>query len=578
MAVRPHKHRAPARRRLQVFAYDPLKGRDRQYCVTVDVPYEPLAPGPCGERLHVVDYDGTFRRYLRPVDLEDPMLLLEDGVAPNELEPCFHQQMVYAVASRVLETFDRALGRPLTLRRRGRALRLFPHGIQGRNAFYDPELHAVVFGYFRADEDGVGDLLPGQPVFTCLSQDIVAHEVTHALTHRLRPYFMEWTNDDVPAFHEGFADIVAIFQHFTVPGVLRAAVAASRGDLRESGAFVSLAEEFGHGTGRGAALRTAIDTPDPRRYRETVEPHDRGAILVAAVFDAFFTVYQRRIADLLRLATGGTGRLPAGDLPTDLVNRLTAEAEDTARAILTMCIRAFDYLPPVDVAFGDYLRALVTADRERRADDPHGLRAALIEGFRRRALYPHGVASLSENAVRLQEVDDLEPLPIGRFAKELIAPLAGEAGDASPRNGGVLQSLARALHGWASSKNQARRLGLDPDDSKGKIAVSGFHPTFRVGGAWSEVSVTFTQKRPVTDLGGLPFRGGATVIASFDGTVKYVVAKPFAGGDGAARREAHAAYVGGVDRRDPALEWIDPAARETRHSLRCSFAALHGGL
>jgi hypothetical protein len=32
-----------------------------------------------------------------------------------------------------------------------------------------------------------------------------------------------------------------------------------------------------------------------------------------------------------------------------------------------MSIRAFDYLPPFDITFGDYLRALVTADQIRPA-------------------------------------------------------------------------------------------------------------------------------------------------------------------------------------------------------------------
>jgi hypothetical protein len=38
--------------------------------------------------------------------------------------------------------------------------------------------------------------------------------------------------------------------------------------------------------------------------------------------------------------------------------------------MLTMAIRALDYLPPVDLEFGDYLSALLTADRELRPEDP----------------------------------------------------------------------------------------------------------------------------------------------------------------------------------------------------------------
>ena len=43
--------------------------------------------------------------------------------------------------------------------------------------------------------------------------------------------------------------------------------------------------------------------PDPADYDATVEPHERGAILVAAVFDAFLSIYTDAIGDLLRIAT-----------------------------------------------------------------------------------------------------------------------------------------------------------------------------------------------------------------------------------------------------------------------------------
>src|SRR5258708_23982079 len=61
---------------------------------------------------------------------------------------------------------------------------------------------------------------PGQTVYPCLSHDIIAHETTHALVDSQRDYFMEPTGPDAPAFHEAFADIVALFQHFTFKDAL----------------------------------------------------------------------------------------------------------------------------------------------------------------------------------------------------------------------------------------------------------------------------------------------------------------------------------------------------------------------
>jgi hypothetical protein len=169
--------------------------------------------------------------------------------------------------------------------------------------------------------------------------------------------------------------------------------------------------QFGQGIGQYGALRCAIGQVDketqkwipakPTRddYNNTTEPHDRGAVLVAAVFEAFLDIYRRRSADLIRLATSGTGVLPRGEIPHDLVNRLAQEASKTAEHLLNICIRALDYCPPVDLKFGEYLRALITADRDLVPDDRWGYRPAFIQGFRRRGIYPENVRNLSSESL-----------------------------------------------------------------------------------------------------------------------------------------------------------------------------------
>ena len=69
-------------------------------------------------------------------------------------------------------------------------------------------------------------------IFTALSHDVIAHETTHALLDGLRSSFAVPTNPDVLAFHEGFADLVALFLHFSYPGVVEQAIRDSRGAHR----------------------------------------------------------------------------------------------------------------------------------------------------------------------------------------------------------------------------------------------------------------------------------------------------------------------------------------------------------
>jgi hypothetical protein len=54
---------------------------------------------------------------------------------------------------RTLETFDRALGRRIEVRRgqKYRRLRIFQHAFHAVDAFYDRKIHGLLFGYFHAD-------------------------------------------------------------------------------------------------------------------------------------------------------------------------------------------------------------------------------------------------------------------------------------------------------------------------------------------------------------------------------------------------------------------------------------------
>jgi hypothetical protein len=405
----------------------------------------PLLAGPIGEAVEVIDADPMSQRFYEPVNLDDANLLAQDGHAPSESNPQFHQQMVYAVAATTIRHFEDALGRSVLWADRIVAgpdgprrdfvprLRLYPHALRGANAFYSPEKKALLFGYFPAvarpaqptatrsrrgtSVEAASGVAPGTMVFSCLSYDVVAHETAHALLDGLHPRYVEPTNPDVLAFHEAFADLVAIFQHFTHRTLLRDLIARSRGDLGRAPLLTQLARQMGQALGLRGALRSALgEPPDPDRLAHVLEPHDRGAVLVAAVFDAFLDIYGARIEDLLRLASGGTGNLRPGAIHPDLANRLAGEASTVATHVLHMCIRALDYCPPVDLTFGDYLRALITADCDLVPYDSRNYRVAFLEAFRRRGILPAGLRGLGEDAVRWRA-------PREELPPEVLAPL-----------------------------------------------------------------------------------------------------------------------------------------------------------
>ena len=430
----------PAYRSLRVFSFDPSVSKELKTSlineVTIQVPWNDLqGPGPIGEYVEVIDYDAPSQCYYRPVNLNHPNILATDGLTPSEADPQFHQQMVYAVVMATIGHFEQALGRAVLWSQRQardkygnwvkvdepfvQRLRIYPHAFRGANAYYSPKKKALLFGYFTASDKAPDKVIPGSTVFTCLSHDIIVHETTHAILDGMHPRFAEKSNPDVLAIHEGFADIVALFQHFSFPEVLEHQIAFTRGDLSTESLLVDLARQFGIAVGGRGALRSAIGlAPDPSALGSTTKVHQRGAILVAAVFDAFLAVYQMRTADLLRLATQGRGVLEAGHLSPDLVRRLAKEAADTARHILHMCIRAMDYVPPVDVTFGDFLRALTTADYDVGAPEESHYRVALLESFRQRGIYPDGLTTVSTQSLLWPSPSDSSPAkdPFPRLA------------------------------------------------------------------------------------------------------------------------------------------------------------------
>lgn len=606
----------PFFRELRAYSYDPSLTTDLDTApidsVKIPVRWEEcLEPGPIGEYLEVIDVDPSSQCVYTPVDLNHPYLLANDGMLPSEGDPRFHQQMVYAVAMNTIHRFELALGRPVfwsalrpwltdplhsqeqrfftsearrLLRRPPAAptmgtdtqrfwndrrqtryvqrLRIYPHALREDNAYYSPAARALLFGYFPNIDASRRDY-PGGMVFTCLSHDIVAHETTHALVDGMHPYFSERTNRDVLAFHEAFADIVALFQHFTYPEVVRDQIARSGGSLETANLLGQLAQQFGKAQGERGALRDYLmaeepdkdgnpirKKPDPFALEKMEKPHKRGSILVSAVFDAFIALYNTRVNDILRIATGGSGILPAGQIHPDLARRLANEAAETAKEVLAICIRALDYLPPVDVTFGEFLRALVTADYDRSPTgrEERSNRIAFIDAFRSWGIYPADVTTLSEASLRWRGPESDSPLQ--RRLDRVVKSRAGRGPTAArlvealdlwqpgcPRDeifDAILAAQA-AFHGLLRETQGSGHVDVIPGldwRTNARFNVGNLRPARRIGpqGEFrTEMVVEVVQRyRPRDDesAGPVPRRGGATLIIdlrTFE--VRYIIYK-----------------------------------------------------
>jgi hypothetical protein len=574
-SVRPYQRErgAPLVRPLRIYTLDPSVSARLGGVATAPVPYEKLEPGPSGSVFHVVADGVPAPLSAEALNLDDPALLMSCGLTPTPMNGRFHLQMVYAVCSITYAAFRKALGRDIawaTTPPEGAPLRLTvrPFGFRGPNAGYSREAGDLSFGYFSAGRNPAGFVMRKGLISTALSHDIIAHETTHALLDGLRSLFAMPTNIDVPAFHEGFSDLVALFLHFSYAEVVERGIRESRGATTRGSLITDLAREFGYARSRaesGAALRSGVDvegvagfdsdvplskTDRPLSYDEAgSEPHQLGTVLVSAVFEAFTTVVRRKTERLFSIAGIDPAAANRGPISDALVKAIAQEASDVAGQFLNICIRGIDYCPPADMEFGEYLRAMITADSEMEQGDKWGFREALMRSFRRRCIFPDHVQFMTEDAMRWRSPDQRMRIPGLSFCDLRFDGEPGRAADVEELN-----RQAHALGAFVTDPRHAKMFqlvspgtGLPKGITYASIpAVESVRVSRRVapdGRVLFDLVAEVTQSCTVRRDGDLfDVNGGCTLIIDPEGEVRFAISKRF---DSEARRaRQHAAMRG----------------------------------
>lgn len=543
---------------MRILAQDPsVHAADgRPLVANILVPSDRIEPGPRSHRIRVIDYDASEGQFRPPREIDDgdPAIPGWGYVDPftgifysqawiTSEHPAmrqFRSQNVYAIVARTLAAFELALGRRIPWGFGTHELYVVPHAFSDGNAYYSRDDHALFFGYV---------IEPGHPrIFTSLSHDIIAHETSHALLDGLRPGFMYPGLPDQTAFHEGFADVVALLSILSLQEVVADLLGApddegriptaglSREELQNNGLF-KLAEELGDALKdtRGAGLRQSIVIEQNENWRDDPQynaPHRRGEVLVAAVMQTLLDMWIERLEPLVDSRERADRR------------RVAEEGAKAAGHLLNMSLRAIDYLPPTEFEFDDFVTAVMTSDREVAPRDQHDYRESLRQAFAGFGItaHPH----------RMNDLTDVGSMP-------LYANL----------NFGEMRSQPDEIYRfiWANSA----LLGVATDYH---LDVGDVRPSVRVGPdglVVNEIVATYTQalSAPISELvrisrddagvaklrkpGALSadtevaLRGGGALIFDQFGKLKYHHAKPLLDWT---RQNARLAYLVGSRTRD----------------------------
>jgi hypothetical protein len=363
--------------------------------------------GPTSARVAVIDYNADLDTTFAPARLladRSGYRGIKSSKNPKILEDFnFHQVNVWALVEQTLGWLEDeyALARPIPWASGLGRLLILPHAGYAENAFYDRSTGALHFFYFQGRE--------GNQVFTCLSHDIVTHELGHAVLDGLKPGYNEVCSPETAGFHEYFGDAMAMTASLRSRETAKLVTEGAPEKLRARNVVSAIASEFGaalSGVDQDY-LRGAWNQRTMADLRGTYEEHDWSEVLTGVYYELLQYLYKQKVARLKkeRRDDWASG---LGQRQHLAMQALFNAAEKTSSVML----RALDYCPPVDLRYDEYARALLRADEVAYPLDDDGIRTELGRIFRKRGLNPpkEDAAERSNIVWALRRVADIEAI------------------------------------------------------------------------------------------------------------------------------------------------------------------------
>ena len=330
--------------------------------------------GPTTSRIAVVDYNADMDKLVPPVTWDKKRACFtfrdEDGKNipltrrhKNRME--FHQVHVWAVIQSILSMFEETfvLGRSAPWGFDGNRLIVVPHAGYMANAFYDRRSKSIQLYYTGPEK---------KRIYTCLDHDIIAHETGHAILDGLRPYYLEDSSLQTTAFHEFIADLTAILASIRNNNLRHIMVEQTKGDFTKASVVTDLAEGFSKYAMGKNFLRTALAKETIEKVANSSSPYDWSTVLTGAMWDILSGMVENR-------------------------KKVLIEEKEKSRSVKTllwwavrhfqrMAFQPLDYLPPIDVQFSDYARAVIRADKVAYPNDTKGYRKIITDVFKARGI------------------------------------------------------------------------------------------------------------------------------------------------------------------------------------------------
>jgi len=313
--------------------------------------------GPVSERVAVVDLDpdtdalgppvrfvpAAGRRTLGRYDVEKT-----DIASPN-----FIPVSVFATVFRTIYLYEdpRVLGRKITWAFDAPQLLVVPRAGWLANAYYERRSHSLQFFQFMADD---------QVIHTSLSRDIVAHETGHALIDGIDPDIYDALDPQALALHEGVADLTAMLLAFNSRALRLAVLNKTGGSIRESTSFSSIGEQFGRAIDperKAGWLRNLLnDATLPADPNDEPEEHELSKVISGVLYA--FVVYLHEHFKREVAAKEASSQFSASGKALAIA----------ATLFQRMVLRGLDYLPPGEITFADFGRAILAADQATYED------------------------------------------------------------------------------------------------------------------------------------------------------------------------------------------------------------------